>query len=211
MKYDLSDSFFDFFTQHGVIEFESILSASDLQTLTSLVETQIGASDPWKSAHNIWQKNGEIKKILFKSSIGEIASFLSKKKPLRLGYTQTISTLHPCPFTKDQSLEEISSVTPITAGALLCLSSPITQTEESNLPNLSHPKTGSIFFFSAKTPIPFPSLYEKQGITCLLFCFVSSKARYKLNPLDVHTHLWKRSGYAFGDLLPTEALPFLYH
>lgn len=211
MKYDLSDTFFDFFTQHGVIEFESILSTSELETLSSLVQKELSTLDPWQSAYNLWQKNEEIKKILFKSSIGEVASFLSKKKPLRLAYTQTISTSHPSPFAKNHTLEEISSVTPIAGGALLCLSSPLEEGSEAELPNLAVPRAGRIFFFTSNTPIPFPTIYEQKGITCILFCFVSAKVRYKLNPVDVHTHLWKRSGYAFGDLLNKDVIPFLYH
>ena len=214
MKYELLDSFFQFFSEHGMIEFESIFSKQDLNLLSSLIQSSLSKpprQDPWQMGHNLWKKQSEIKKILFKSPVGEIASFLYKKKPIRLGYTQIISTHHSSPFPNPHTLEEISSITPIVGGALLCLSSSIEQVEKTATPNLSLPQSGRAFFFSSKTPIPFPDLYAHKDLLCILFCFVSTGARYKLNPLDIHTHALKRSGYAFGDLIGQEEAPFLFH
>jgi hypothetical protein len=213
MKYELSDTFCQFFMEHGLIEFESILLDKELELISSLTQKELSSShsDPWNLTPPIWQKNSDIKKILFKSPVGEIASFLYKKKPLRLGFLQLISSHHKTPFSEPRTIEEIASITPTLGGALLCLSSEVPLETQSPLPDLSAPKKGSMFFFSNKTPIPFPALHEQKNLLCLLFCFVSTKVRYKLNPLDSHTHDLKRFGYAFGDLVKADQAPFLFH
>ena len=60
-------------------------------------------------------------------------------------------------------------------------------------------------------PIPFPELLKTEGYQGILLAFSPSKLRYKLQPLDVHTHELKKSGYGFGDRLLEEEAPYLYH
>ncbi len=224
MKFELSDSFHQFFNRHGLIEFEETFSSEDLEQLSSKLQSQLARSlggkpleissnvELWKAGRDLWLQDSTIQKILTKSQIGAIASFLFKKRPLRLAYTQTLlNQSSDIPLTQSFTLNDISSMTPILGGALLCFHSSSTHEDEGLLPDLTKQRTGRIIFFSATQPIDFPSLFAQKGLHCLLLCFAPAKLRYKLQPLDVSTHILKKSGYVFGDYIKEKEAPYLYH
>lgn len=224
MKFELSDSFHQFFNRHGLIEFEDTLSSEDLNLLATKLQSQLVHSlegkpleissnvELWKAGRDLWIQDPTIQKILTKSQIGAIASFLFKKRPLRLAYTQTLlNQASDMPLTQSFTLDDISSMTPILGGALLCFHSTTIDKEEGLIPDLTKQRTGRIIFFSANKPIDFPSLFAQKGLHCLLLCFAPAKVRYKLQPLDVNTHILKKSGYVFGDLIKEKEAPYLYH
>lgn len=224
MQFELSDSFHQFFSKHGLIEFEEILSSKELEELSTKITNSLlhalegkpleiaSNADIWKAGRDLWIQDPTIQKIITKSQIGAIASFLYKKRPLRLAYTQTIlNQSSDLPLSKSLSLTEISSMTPVLGGALLCFHSSVSHEGEDLLPTLIKPRTGRIVFFSATQPIDFPSLFAEKDLHCLLLCFAPSKVRYKLEALDVNTHNLKKSGYVFGDLIKEKEAPYLYH
>ena len=224
MRFELSDSFRNFFSKNHLIEFEEILSSDEADLLSTKIETLLTSSlgsvpfkcasnkELWAAGRDQWKQDTEIKKILLKSRIGEIASFLFKKKQIRMAYTQSLVTgsLRDSPFTESHTLEEISSMTPILGGVFLSLS-PSEETEEELLPDLRKQKKGRAMFFSSTLPIPFPELFQKQGQKTLLVCFTEARVRYKMQPLDVHTHTLKKCGYTFGDLILEAEAPYLQH
>jgi hypothetical protein len=224
MKFELQDSFHQFFVKHGLIEFEETLPSKDLEILSDKLQAQLSTSlrgkpieissneEIFAAGRDSWSQDPSILKILSKSQIGSIASFLFKKRPLRLAYTQTIfNQAKDSPFKESFTLNDISSMTPVLGGAIICFHSPSTYEEEGELPDLSKQRTGRIIFFSATQPIDFPALFAQQGLRCLLLCFAPPKVRYKLQPLDVNTHTLKKSGYVFGDLIKEKEAPYLYH
>jgi|GEM_PF-1744259 len=223
MKFELSDSFAHFFARYGLIEFEDVFPEKDLKQLSLKLKTALEQSpegkpltiasnaDIWLAGRNLWMKDPSILKLLTKSPVGAIASFLFKKKPLRLGYTQTIlanaSDTLPAEL---KTLDQIGSLTPVLGGALLCFESSIEE-EEKDLPDLEKIRSGRIIFFSSEQTIPLPSLLGQKDLHCLLLCFAPQKVRYKLQPSDVHTHTLKKSGYVFGDLVGEKEIPYLVH
>ncbi|MES2200120.1 MAG: hypothetical protein V4489_08145 [Chlamydiota bacterium] len=224
MKFELSDSFHQFFNRHGLIEFEDTFSEEDLELLATKLQSQLVHSlegkpleissnvEIWKAGRDLWIQDPTIQRILTKSQIGAIASFLFRKRPLRLVYTQTLfNRSSDIPLTQSFTLDDISSMTPVLGGALLCFHSSAVHEEEGLLPDLTKQRTGRIIFFSATQPIDFPALFAQKGLHCLLLCFAASKVRYKLQPLDVNTHELKKSGYVFGDLIKEKEAPYLYH
>lgn len=224
MKFELLDSFHQFFNRHGLIEFEETLPLKELDLLADKLQSQLALSlegkpleissnaDIWKAGRDLWLQDPSILKILTKSQIGAIASFLFKKRPLRLAYAQTLfNQSSDIPINQSYNLDEISSMTPILGGALLCFHSPISHAEEGLLPEITKQRTGRVIFFSATQPIDFPSLFAQKGLHCLLLCFAATKVRYKLQPLDINTHTLKKSGYVFGDLIKEKESPYLYH
>lgn len=224
MKFELLDSFHQFFNRHGLIEFEETFSSEDLEQLSLKLQSQLVRSlegkpleissnvELWKAGRDLWLQDPTIQKILTKSQIGAIASFLFKKRPLRLAYTQTLlNQSSDIPLNQSFTLNDISSMTPILGGAFLCFHSSSTHEDEGLLPDLTKQRTGRIIFFSATQPIDFPSLFAQKGLHCLLLGFAPAKLRYKLQPLDVNTHILKKSGYVFGDYIKEKEAPYLYH
>lgn len=224
MKFELSDSFHHFFAKNNLIEFENVFSSDELNLLSSKLQNGLKQAlngkpieiasnkNLWEAGRNLWMKDPSIQRMLTKSSIGSIASFLFKKRPLRLGYSQSIfNNASDHPFSDSFSLATISSMTPVLGGACLCFNSPTTYDQEDALPDLARQRAGRIIFFSAEHLINFPSIFSQNGLHCLLLCFVPQKPRYKHQPLDVHTHELKKSGYVFGDILGEKEVPYLYH
>ena len=214
MKLSLSDSFRSFFNKNKILEIEDILPSADIDTLDKITDTLLSkkTKSSFAEGRNLWKKNEQHKKVLSSSKAGEIISFLLKKKPVRLAYTQVLTGKadKELPFSEDHTLEDISSADPILGGAILCLRSS-TEKNEEDLPDLLKQTEGNIIFFSKDHPIPFPQLLAQEGYQGILIVFAPHKVRYKLQPLDIHTHELKKHGYVFGDLLSQEEAPYLYH
>jgi hypothetical protein len=200
MRLSLSDSFKNFYVKNNLLELEKLLSEEEIATL--LKSPQKG-ENPWKQAP-------ETRKALIKSGIGEVVSFLTKKRQIRLGYTLPLFSSTLPLFPKSYRLKDISSVDPVLGGALLCLESSNTSLAES-LPDFTKQTPGSVIFFGSDYPIPFADIAAQKNFKGLLVCFTPQKARYKFEPLDPYTHLLKKSGYVFGDVLGEEETPYLYH
>lgn len=225
MRFELSDSFRNFFSKNHLIEFEEILSLDEADLLSSKIDALLPSAlgktplqcasnkELWAAGRDQWKQDPEIKKILLKSRIGEIASFLFKRKQIRFAYTQSIVTgsLQDLPFAENHTLAEISSMDPILGGVFLSLNSPDESFEEEILPDFRKQKKGRALFFSATQPIPFPELFRQKGQKTLLICFTEQRVRYKMQPLDVHTHALKKLGYTFGDLILEAEAPYLQH
>lgn len=195
-RFVLSETQRTFFSHHSLLELENIVSDSDCDRLLQLPQ----------GTRNLWKESLPFQKILFKLSIGHMAKELFRKHPIRLGFTQGLCTSKPF-LSKTTSLEEIASLTPIAGGALLCLSA--SPKELSPMPDLQYPQAKSITFFSSTTPIPFPSLWTDESLVAILFCFTPQHIRYKMQPADPYTHIYKKSGIVFGDLLPENECPYL--
>ncbi len=215
MKFSLSDSFRNFFLKNGLLEIEDILSQEEADTLLQLISEKAPSTlypELQAAGKDLWKINDEVKKLLIKSRIGEIAGFLFKKRPIRLAFTQTFipRTSQSLSFTENYSIEDISSVDPVLGGVFICLNNS-EETISQELPDFKNQTKGSAIFFSAKYPIPFKDLILQQGLQGILVCFSPVKIRYKLQPLDKTTHFLKKLGYTFGDLIEEKDAPFLYH
>ncbi|MBM3197909.1 MAG: hypothetical protein FJZ58_01465 [Chlamydiae bacterium] len=208
MKLALPDSLWEFFQQHQLLELEDIFSPQDLSLLSKSHET-LDSKSPWSPRRNTWQENPSIKKLLQHSSLGEIAAFLYKKRPIRLAYTLWLSPMQTPLSLVPKTLSEISCLDPLLGGVLLCLEN--TTREVPPMPDLCKQTAGHALFFSATYPLPFPDLCSLPGQKSLLIALAPAQLRYKLEPQDPSTHLLKKRGYAFGDLVKEDEVPYLYH
>lgn len=227
MRFTLPDSYAEFFSKNQIIELEEILTDQEADLLCSKLEIALSKalhekpltitsnSDMWKAGRTLWEEDPEIKNVLLHLKLGEIAHFLFKKRPIKLGYAQTFFTelKGDSPFPAKATLTEISSFTPVLGGAFLCLNAQevLEIQEPSLLPDLKVQKKGRAIFFSGEYPLPLEELFKQKGLRYLLLCFIPQTARYKLEPKDLHTHLLKKQGYVFGDTLKEETCPYVYY
>jgi hypothetical protein len=225
MRFSILDEYVDFLSKHKCIEFEELLSEDEANRFNQAIERvllkelkkksldQATNADLWKAGRFLWKKDAEIKKMLLKSRIGEIASFLFKKRPIRLGYDQAFFTTggRDVPLPDLVNLKEISCIEPVLGGAIFNLSDHSFETAQPDLPDMRKQKKGNVIFFTPDYPIPFSDLFQISHLRCLVVCFTLNRVRYKLEPKDLHTHDLKKEGYVFGDLLKEETHPFLYH
>jgi hypothetical protein len=222
MRFSLSEAFSKFFFEHKIIEIAEVFSSEEIDQITQKIEKSFSFGlgkkpieicsneELWKVGRNPHLIERNLLEILFKSPVGQIAAFLYKKNAIRIGYTQAIFSLKTDNFfSKNYSLEEISSVDPILGGALLSFESS-KEAPSKLMPDLKKQSKGNAFFFSKDYEIPFPHLLQEQGQKSLLLCFTPAKTRYKLQPLDLHTHTLKKSSYVFGDLIEEKDCPFLH-
>ena len=210
----------DFFFKHQRIEFEEVFSSQAMDLLLAHLEEEVRRSlgkKPMDLATNqeLWMagrvllSNPSIQKPLFRSCLGTVASSLFRQKLLRLAYGQCLFTESSFdePMAQEETLEEISSISPIVGGALICLSD-TSKDPQNPLPIPFHQKKGSLLFFSAKYPIPFHELFIQEKSRYLLLCFSTAAMRYRVTPKDPQTHLFKKLGYGSGDLIQEQIAPY---
>lgn len=223
MRFSLCEAFSKFFVRHQLIEFAEVLSSEEVDLIEKStkqgLEKALGSkpldlasnTDLWMAGRNHYLVDGLMKRALLKSPIGQIAAFLYKKSPIRIAYTQAFFSLaDDIPIKEPFNLTEISSVDPMLGGALICFNDSEEKPQEL-LPDLRRHSKGHVIFFSSSCPIPFPDLFKQKGLQCLLIGFAPSRIRYKLQPLDLHTHALKKLGYVFGDSIEEKDSLYLYH
>lgn len=222
MPFSLPDSHVEFFTKHQILELEDLLPIEDAEALCLSLEEHLkkrlkqktlhNTSNAllWKAGRNLDKEDPKILKTLFQLQLGKLSNALFKKRPIRIAYTQTLWTenSHDPLFSSSDTLQSISSISPILGAIIICLKSKDPQ--ESLLPSLTHLKQGNVFFLSEQYPVDFPKLLSQAGIRAFCIALSSGNAIYRLEPKDPHTHDLKKSGYAFGDNLPEEICSYLY-
>ncbi len=222
MRFSILNEHLDFFHKHRSIAFQDLISSEERESLSKEIERRLqklsgklplserSNKDLWQLGRGLSKEIPGIAQWISRSHLGKIAAELFKKNLIRLAYDQVLMTrqAEDLPYQEPFSLADISSIDPILGGALLCIEFPSSETE---LPDLTHQIPGYVTFLDASYPIPFPELFKMKNICCLLICFTQQKARYKLETKDYHTHLLKKEGYAFGDLLLNTTHPLLHY
>lgn len=218
MMYSLNTSQRDFFSKHRFIEFEDLLSETEAAVLLKQIEAEIGKRLPsplaeksprelYLASRNLWRTNGEIKRLLFKKQIHQLASLLFQKKEIRLAFDQALLTrgvLGPI-FPKNFTLQEASSFQNMVGGVMINLGLP----HEASLFALPK-KAGSAIFFAADLIIPFDKFTALKDLNLLLIGYCSKNSVYIEEKNDPHGHSLKREGYAYGDHLRDETNPLFF-
>src|SRR3990167_5362376 len=102
MKFDLPNSCKTFFSQNHLLELEELFSEQKANSLYEQIEKLLlrksrgkafSLKELWTLGRDLWKEEESIKKFLFTSKVGEIASFLFNRKPIRFVYTQVLT---PC-------------------------------------------------------------------------------------------------------------------
>ncbi len=192
MRYNITSQQFDYFRSERHIEFEALFSKEEAQTVRSLLD-EAYAKNP--TGRDLERDHAPLIKALKLSRLAQAASALVNKTKLKVAFSQ----YYP-PYKTIDALEDLSSVTETSLCALLNLN-------ETPLPDFAYlpMEMGDVGFYANEFPIDFTDL----DMPVLLIAFATEKARYKLQKKDPHTHLLKKLGYGFGDLLSEETHPLV--
>jgi len=234
MKFSVSYEHRQFFQKQQHIEFDGLLTASQLVELKQAIESTLAlrlaveessvhrqsADKLFMEGHDLWRANEAIKKIDMNSILAGIAAELVETKGLRLGYDQFLPDLSRRSYvTKGErplenflksahTLNEMSGLQGIACGLILCLSEPL----KPELVATEHCFTqipGNGVYISPDFAIDFQKLIPQQG-TYLLIVYTEASAYYILNEGDPHAHVLKHLGYHFGDKLKDKLNPVVF-
>lgn len=148
MKYTIIGDHRDYFQKNHAIEFEELLTQSQLSDLDEsidevlagrlqIAQKNLAAQTPhslFMAGRDLWRTHISIRKIVTSARLAHIASELIEIKPLRLGYDQFFSggslrwtygqENHPYSqlLSEVHSLADISCLQGVLCGLMLCLS-----------------------------------------------------------------------------------------
>lgn len=197
MKFALAKEHREFYAHNHYIEFEGLISSSEMITLQEAVTgilaqrlkpSSLSSRTPhelYLVGRDLWRSDPAMQKIVLKRSLAEIAAELFKHELLRIAFDQYQDETFPL------SLQQMSSLSPLLGVVALPL--------ENN-------DKGRAIYFSATEPMILP-FFEGP---LLLIAYTGNKTQYTLKKDDLHTHAVKRLGYAFGDLIKNETHPIVY-
>lgn len=225
MRFALNSDHKDFYAKNGFIEFEELLDATGTvalqQEIDSTMRTRFKTSSIriaelprkaiFESGFDLWRDNSAIKQSLFKTTFSEIAAQLFQANLLRVAFDQYIDTGpgSESPLKKPLSLNALSCAKPLSGALIIRLSeTPVAPCDPQMCPIPSY--AGSAIFLSPDKEIPWAELFSQKDLRLLILAYASKRTFYSLEKNDPHTHLWKRLGYVFGDLLKDNLHPILY-
>ena len=218
MRYTTSSEHQDYFSKQGMIEFEELLSAKEIEELEMKTEELLAgrmacapakleyqtAKNLFLAGRNLSREDGAVKKIVMHQRFVDLAFSTLHAPRLRLAYDEYIRTgaQGGTIFNHAYSLQGVSCFQSIVCGFLIKLCD-----TESPIPFPQ--KKGSVLFFKGSTLFPWDTLFETPHQRHLLIAYGSQKLIYTLEKNDPHTHALKREGYVFGDLLANATHPTL--
>jgi hypothetical protein len=134
---------------------------------------------------DLWRQSTEAAKIILSQKCAQIAAELVGLKVLRIAFDLELQagTLP----TGSTTLQSMSCLQPVVCGLMLDLNS------------------GKGTFIAPDFSLA-PHLRDQK----LLIAYGGEKLLYTHNPSDPYTHLLKREGYVFGDLVKTSTNPLVY-
>ena len=241
MKFALNKEIKDFFNQNGWINFDDFVPETKLIHINKKIDevlakrinipsyrlSQIHAEILYNHGHDLWRNDPELKQFICQKSFVEIASELIEQKPLRLGYDQLLPSFatdsHLYLHDKDKkiyepfifqntTLEEISSLDNILAGALVALeeraSTAISDSNEGKdiFPVLS----GQVTFFKPDILVDWSRIAHYHPQRFYLIVYTGSHSSYIVKPKDPQGHYLKHLGYIINDKLNDKLHPIVY-
>ena len=211
----------EYFRQHRYIEFEELLSSSQVESLhkniCNVVGRRIGGYDCdamprvsheklFMAGRDIWRDDEAIRKIVFRFQLAEVAAELMKERSLRIAYDQLFFPERwKLADDEERCLAEVSCFRGLTCALILCVSPPSSPLLENE--TLLPTQPGSGVYFDVKMPLSFPECDGKNDAEYFMVVYAKPLAFYKKQDNDPHTHALKRLGYVFGDKLREELHP----
>jgi hypothetical protein len=219
MKYSITKEQLFFFENNLFIEFEELLSKSEVDSLLRGVENALQSSIEKKVPEEIFlhgrdlvHLDEKIRKVLFSPRLGQIARALSMSKTLRFGFDQLYSG--PKEGEKAQKtfscLNDESCIRELSCALMICLRGSVSEKSHSDSGIDPFPtKPGSGIFFLSSVPCNPMALQYHEGQLFLLLSWAKERALYVFEPRDPHTHKLKKSGHVFGDRLTAKYHPII--
>lgn len=198
MGFGLTKEHHDYYHENHFIEFEDLLTSKEADQLEEAFITLTPAEDWIHAGHDVWRRDERVKKVTLRKNLAEIASNLSKKRPLRLAYDQIVEgplSHHPL------NLIEISSIRKVVCGLVLQLA-PSSNSEEPLVPK----KRGSGVFFS-----PFCELKFPENSHLFMITYTEKISLYLHEKRDPNLNSLKKLNYGFGDHLTSDTHPILFN
>jgi len=229
MKFSTDKSHRDYFYKHGVIEFDELFNADQVHEMDVLIGqilckrlsiqpnklARLSPEEFFLHGYNLFRDDESLKKLLLHRRLAEIAAELLEVQYLRMGFDQLfVGETEPSKFKtiydqflhQEGTLQEKSCIKPVVCGLNIC----IEPAQPSEMTSILFPKTpGSGVFFKADIPLDFQFLTQVSGGRYLMIAYADRRTVYILNEKDPHTHLLKRQGYVFGDLLSDSLNPLI--
>jgi hypothetical protein len=228
MKISIAKEHKDFFEKEGWIEFEELLTSSQLNQFNQAIDFALKAKlnttpekikrmtqeELYAAGRDLSRHEETLRKLVTQPKLAEIASSLVGIRPLRLGYDQLLPPFIPSLFQdltpqtyekyidNASTLEGTSCVKEVAVGLIICLGP---DDDEENLFN-----KGSIIFFNPQAPLDLVRLKSHPDQRYLLIVYTESLANYILQVDDPHTHDLKNLGYVFNDKLRDKTHPIVY-
>ncbi len=205
MRYTIHTQHCDFFKEHHAVEFEAVLSPSEVQALITAIDESLAlkleikkdelrkhnSKEFFASGRDLWRVSHIIKKFGVGLKLAQIAFDLTQVKPLRLAFDQYI------PKT-----EYLNSEIPFDEGC--CIQGFVCGV----LIQLEGPKAGNAIYFS---PQYVPVLPEGYGGKMFIVGYAQQVSLYVHHDKDPHLHDLKRLGYNFGDRLNDKLHPLIHN
>ncbi len=225
MRFALNSDHKDFYAKNGFIEFEGLLDAQAVTALqqeidstlclrlntSSILMARLPRKAIFESGFDLWRNSGAVKQALFKTTFTELSAQLFKANLLRVGFDQYIDTGagSDFPLKEPLSFNAFSCANPLSGILMFRLSeTPADPCDPQVCPIPS--RVGSGIFLSPDKVIPWAELFSKKNLRLMILAYASKRTFYRLEKNDPHTHLWKRLGYVFGDLLKDNLHPILH-
>jgi len=235
--YQLSNHVLSEYKGKGFTEVEELFSDYETAELFQAIQEieMPSVASTFLAGRNLFESSKHLQKIIFGPKISQIASTLSEKKALQVGYDQLF-------FGSDDpkyldmlpdyaSLNEMSSMNGLAIGMLLSIdvleppqiiieepepkrAQPKTREEileeEAEIEPIGFPKEPkNAIFFDPRVQIPWKAWFEDIKGTALLAVWATPGARYVQTKLDPLNNALKNEGYAFGDVLLPETHPLV--
>lgn len=227
MKFGVAKEHLSFFCKQGYIEFESLLSQEDVaileQEISQVLSLRLNAqkknlhhqlfSTLYKGGFDIWRSSDQIKKILFRRQLSEVAATLVKKKKIRFGFDQLFCVPHffeeeASFLTKENALRTSTCLQGVLCGLILNVGGQFDFDQES-MPFLPS-KVGNGLFVSPDLLFSFAHLLSMPtGAMQILIVYAEEKAIYRHCEEHLNTHAYKRLDYVFGDRLRNSTHPLI--
>ncbi len=233
MKFAVTSEHHDYFLAHQAIEFEELLTPTQLKQLQDGVLSVLGqrmggkralldkatADEHFIIGRDLWKDSAAIRKIVTHVRLATLAAELVDEKTLRLGYDTYLpapeiplsSNDFPDPFHRllleSRPLSTHWSIQGVVCGLMLCLKG---SGESQEKLTVFSRQPGHGVFFSPDYPIEYPELYQRRGHAYLLIVYAKSNSVYIRQEDDPQDLAFKAVGYTLGDKLKDKWNPIIY-
>lgn len=219
MRFSLTKEYKEFFYRNKHIEFEDVLSLEQVASLQAGLHDALSKRDPkiYKkgtplAGRDLFRSSSEVQKIAFSKKFPQVAYDLTSKTPLRLAFD-----LHLTPkvignhyFGKVADFKQGSCLSEIYCLLFFRLGGSPIATPEGAAFIPSPQKVGNLVIVHPELPIDLETLLQDKDQEFYVIAYGSDRLCYTLNELDPITHLIKRFGYVFGDLMKEDTHPLIF-